>query len=76
MSFNQRLKHGRIYQRHIEPLIQFFTDHFYEIILILLVFVIIDVVFFVLQLNKKDRVIILHTSYLPRQILGKIARLW
>ena len=60
----------------VNRIFTFFTDHFYEIILILIIFVIIDVVFFVLMLNKKDRVVILHTSCLPRQILGKISCLW
>jgi type II secretory pathway component PulF len=57
----------------VNRLFTFFTEHFYEIILLLLIFVVIDVVFFVLQLNKKDRVVILHASCLPRQLLGKIA---
>ena len=47
----------------VNQLFTFFTTHFYEIVLILIVFVILDIAISFLTSNKKDKVIILHTSY-------------
>jgi hypothetical protein len=48
--------------RLVEQLFAFFTTHFYEILLIIMALVILDVALFLFKSNKKDKVIILHAS--------------
>ncbi len=48
----------------VNQLFSFLTVHFYEIILILLVFVVIDVALFFLAKNKKEKIIVLHSNNL------------
>jgi hypothetical protein len=53
--------------RLVDQLFTFFTTHFYEILLIIMVLVILDVALFLFKSNKKDKVIILHASWLTSQ---------
>jgi len=52
----------------VNELFSFLTNHFYEIILIIIALAILDAVFFILSLNKKDRVIILS----PMSLLSRV----
>jgi hypothetical protein len=56
----------------VNQIFAFFTTHFYEILLVILVLAILDVVVYIFASNKRDKVIILHSSCLTRQVFRKL----
>jgi len=56
----------------VNQLFTFFTTYFYEILFIVIVFALLEVALFFLSSNKKDKVIVLHASWLINQALKKL----
>ncbi len=61
--------------RLVDQLFAFFATHFFEILFILMVLVILDVALFLFSSNKKDKVIILHASWLTSPAVKTFPRL-
>lgn len=59
----------------VNRLFTFLTDHFYEIVLIIMVLAILDIVFFILSMHKKDRVLILSAHSLPKRVFEALMRI-